>query len=118
MPEAKKAGLSEADYASRIEALIGSRHLGRGPVGTPADWANESHRLAIAAWLDNGAKIDQAYFDREIPVVDGRESSGPDSGSSSSGCPFPSASGCSAGRIPQRGSAYNWRSNLDRRLIR
>jgi S1/P1 Nuclease len=38
--------------------------------GTPDQWANESLRLAQAAWVQDGTNLDEQYYQREINVVD------------------------------------------------
>jgi hypothetical protein len=38
--------------------------------GTPEQWANESNRLAKAAWVRDGTDLDQWYYQREIKVAD------------------------------------------------
>lgn len=61
--------LSDADYLALLEKGIRSSP----PVATPDDpaaWAARSHALAIQAAVPQNGAVDQAYFDREIPVVD------------------------------------------------
>jgi hypothetical protein len=38
--------------------------------GTPEQWANESQRLARAAWVQDGANLDENYYQKEIKLVD------------------------------------------------
>jgi hypothetical protein len=64
------AGLKPDDYAARLERLIKSEHLAEQNGGTPEQWANESVRLAQAAWVPDGANLDEGYYQREIRVVD------------------------------------------------
>jgi hypothetical protein len=64
------AGLKPDDYAERLEKLIKSDHLAGQDVGTPEEWANELVRLAQAAWVQDGASLDESYYQREIKVVD------------------------------------------------
>jgi len=63
-------GLKPEDYATRLEELIKTEHLAGQNGGTPEQWANESVALAQAAWVADGANLDQAYCQREIKVVD------------------------------------------------
>lgn len=63
-------GRSEQDYVTYLEGIISRSKLYNG--GTPADWANESHRLAIQVWIDNGGAVDQAYYQANIGIVDSR----------------------------------------------
>jgi hypothetical protein len=64
--------LDEPAYAQRLEALIQAGHLEREAGGRPADWANESHRLAEGALLEPGGLADELYFQQEIGLVDQR----------------------------------------------
>jgi hypothetical protein len=64
------AGLKPTDYAERLERLIKSEHLAEQDGGTPEQWANESVRLAQAAWVPDGANLNESYYQREIKVVD------------------------------------------------
>jgi S1/P1 Nuclease len=63
-------GLGADDYVARLNKLIEEEHLQAG--GTPADWANESHQYAQAAWLPDGAEVDEHYYRQQIHVVDER----------------------------------------------
>ncbi len=51
--------------------MIAEQHLQAG-ADAPEQWANESLRLAKAAWVEPGAVIDEAYCSREQPIVDRR----------------------------------------------
>jgi hypothetical protein len=62
--------LKPGDYAERLEELIKSEHLAGQDGGTPEQWANESLRLASAAWVQDGTDLDEQYYQREIKVVD------------------------------------------------
>jgi hypothetical protein len=64
--------LDENAYASKLEDLIRAENLQLDVDGTPADWANESHRYAEGALVETGGAVDQIYFDHEISVVDQR----------------------------------------------
>lgn len=52
------------EYVAHLNTVIREEHLTAS--GTPEDWANESHKYAEAAWLDNGAQIDDGYYRKEI----------------------------------------------------
>jgi len=65
-----RAGLKPDDYAERLEKLTKSEHLAAQDGGTPEQWANESVRLAQTAWVQDGANLDEGYYQREIKVVD------------------------------------------------
>jgi hypothetical protein len=64
------AGRRERRYAVQIETMIEERHL--QATGTPEIWANESFTDAKAALVESGTNIDEAYYERELPVVNQR----------------------------------------------
>ncbi|GAA3746579.1 S1/P1 nuclease [Terriglobus aquaticus] len=54
-------------------ALLDHEFASTPPAATPDDpatWANEGNALLPGLMLPQGGVVDQAYFDREIPVVD------------------------------------------------
>ena len=61
-------GMNVDEYAAHLNNLIAEEHLIE--TGTPEDWANQSHRLALVAWVDNGGQIDQDYYRQQIKIVD------------------------------------------------
>jgi hypothetical protein len=66
--------LDESAYLSSLEKLIADQRLeaaARQPA-TPAQWAEESFRLAKAALVESGTNIDEAYYRGQIPVIDRR----------------------------------------------
>jgi uncharacterized RmlC-like cupin family protein len=63
-------GLNRQEYADRLELLIKTKNLTGQDGGTPGQWGDESLRLAQAAWVRDGANLDEAYYQREIKVVD------------------------------------------------
>lgn len=64
--------LNDAQYATALETRIKQARLTTRAGGTPADWANESHALARAAWLTPGAAVNEAYYQAQIVVIDDR----------------------------------------------
>ncbi len=64
-------GLSEPDYLHRLEKGIKTQHLLAG-TDDPAVWTGESKKASDEAMLPKGAAVDEAYYLREIPVVDQR----------------------------------------------
>jgi S1/P1 Nuclease len=62
-------GLPEHRYVEQLEAMIAHDHLQAGPVD-PVAWANESLQSAKAALVPPQAAIDEAYYERQLPVVD------------------------------------------------
>jgi hypothetical protein len=66
--------LDEAHYFAELERRIAENHWEadtRQP-GTPAQWAEESFRLARAALVAPNTNIDEAYYRAQIPIVDRR----------------------------------------------
>lgn len=65
----RHTGLREHRYVHELEETIAADHLQAGPID-PVAWANESLQLAKQAWVQPQAEIDEAYYQRERPVVD------------------------------------------------
>jgi hypothetical protein len=65
-----QTGIRPQEYAQRLEALISSEKLASADAGTPEQWANDSLRLAGAAWVQDGTNLDEQYYQKEIKVVD------------------------------------------------
>ncbi|HWZ98301.1 MAG TPA: S1/P1 nuclease [Candidatus Dormibacteraeota bacterium] len=63
-------GMDRDTYVQHLQLLISSSHLTAD--GTPENWANESHDLGNAAWLNQGGVLDDAYYNAQIQVVDKR----------------------------------------------
>jgi len=63
-------GMGVDEYVAHLEKLISEEHLTAS--GSPEAWANESHRYAQSAWLNDGAQIDESYYQKQIKVVDER----------------------------------------------
>jgi len=63
--------LDEAAWLKMLEAQIAEKKMVAGD-GNSADWSMESHDLAKAALVAPGTDIDQAYYDRNIGVVEQR----------------------------------------------
>ena len=61
--------MSEKKYLGVLEGEIASLGLASKPVGTPAAWANASHRAAVEAWVPNGGVIDEQYYKDELPTM-------------------------------------------------
>jgi S1/P1 Nuclease len=65
-------GLTEEQYVRKIKQMIASQKLTANWVGTPEQWANESFQLAKKVWLNDGGLVDEQYYERDIPIVNGR----------------------------------------------
>ena len=63
-------GYSEAEYVSRVEKLIRSKHLESKAGGGPVDWANESHVQARQIIDRNATAVDERYYQDYIGLVD------------------------------------------------
>jgi hypothetical protein len=63
---------SESEYLAFLNRMISSRNLRGQRDGTPVDWANQSFHLAKQVWLKDGSPVDEAYYQKNIYVVDER----------------------------------------------
>jgi hypothetical protein len=63
-------GLNRQEYSQHLEDLIRAEKLTSANNGTPEQWANDSQRLAGAAWVPDGTNLDEQYYQREIKVAD------------------------------------------------
>jgi hypothetical protein len=64
--------LSDRQYLAELERQISERGWAAREIGSPAQWAMESHSLAKRALLPTGGIVDEAYFRATISVVDER----------------------------------------------
>jgi len=64
------AGMSPDEYAQHEEALIRTERLDTQKIGSPEQWANESLKLAEAAWVPEATDLDERYYSQQIKVVD------------------------------------------------
>lgn len=59
------------DYAYYLEhRVLAGRLSSEITNGDPVAWANDAHKLAQAAYVDNNTVLAEDYFNRFIPVVD------------------------------------------------
>jgi hypothetical protein len=63
-------GMKQAAYVAHLEQVIKDEHLSAS--GNPEDWANESHKASGNAWVEQNGPVDEAYFNKQIKVVDDR----------------------------------------------
>ena len=59
-------------YVAALQKLIVDSRLASQPVGTPAQWAEQSWRLAKEALVAPGTNLDEGYYRRHIRVIDER----------------------------------------------
>jgi nuclease S1 len=71
-----RVNLDDAQYAEALDAVIKQKGLATLPAGTPAQWAEQSFRLAKEALVADDTNIDELYFRRHIVVIDERLSLG------------------------------------------
>jgi hypothetical protein len=64
--------LPDKVYVAALEKLIAQKRWFSQPVGTPAQWAEQSWALAKTALVANGTNIDEAYYQKHIAVIDER----------------------------------------------
>ena len=71
-----KGNVRNAEYADKLNAAITPEQAEEWAKGTPVDWANQSHDVAVASvYKDVPAdgpppKLDQAYVDAAGKVID------------------------------------------------
>jgi hypothetical protein len=59
-------------YVDALTKLIAGKGFGSQPPGTPAQWAEQSFKLAKEALVKPDTNIDEAYYRRHIGVIDDR----------------------------------------------
>jgi hypothetical protein len=64
--------LDDRAYTAQLQKLIVDQRLGAQPPGTPAQWAEQSFRLAKEALVKPDTNIDDWYYRRHITVIDER----------------------------------------------
>ena len=64
--------IEDLAYLSELNRLITAKGFASQPVGTPAQWAEQSFRLAKEALVANNTNIDEGYYRRHITVIDER----------------------------------------------
>jgi hypothetical protein len=67
-----RRNLDDRAYLAQLQQLIVDKRWGAQPPGTPAQWAEQSFRLAKEALVKPGTNIDDGYYRRQIGVVDER----------------------------------------------
>jgi len=64
--------IDDRAYLAALQKLIVERRWGSQPAGTPAQWAEQSWRLAREALVSPATNIDEGYYRRHIGVIDER----------------------------------------------
>ena len=64
--------LDEPTYFEALKKIVADKNLAAQPAGTPAQWAEQSFRLAKEALVKDGENIDEGYYRRHITVIDER----------------------------------------------
>lgn len=64
--------LNDNAYQAALRKLIADKRLASQPIGSPAEWAEQSFRLAKEALVKNDTNIDEGYYRRHIAVIDER----------------------------------------------
>lgn len=62
--------LSDEDYLARLNDLLARQRV--AGITDAETWAAESHSLAKAALLEPSGRVDEAYFQAQIPVIEQR----------------------------------------------
>ena len=71
-----RRSLDDRAYVVELKRVIGAKGLASLPTGTPAQWAEQSFRLAKEALVKPDTDIDDGYYRRHIAVIDERLSLG------------------------------------------
>lgn len=64
--------IDDGAYLAALRKLMVERRWGSQPAGTPAQWAEQSWRLAREALVSPATNIDEGYYRRHIGVIDER----------------------------------------------
>ena len=67
-----RRNLNDRDYVTALRTVIADRQLARLPVGTPAQWAEQSFKAGKEALVATDTNIDDGYYRRHIAVIDER----------------------------------------------
>jgi hypothetical protein len=67
-----RRNLDDPSFVSVLQKLIVDKGLGSQPPGTPAQWAEQSFKLAKEALVRPDTNIDEAYYRRHVPVIEER----------------------------------------------
>lgn len=67
-----RRNIDDREYAAALRKLIVDKRWGNTAAGTPAQWAEQSWRLAKEALVTPGTNIDDGYYRRHITVIDER----------------------------------------------
>ncbi len=67
-----RRALDDAAYLGELRTLITAKGFGSQPAGTPAQWAEQSFKLAKEALVRPDTNIDEGYYRRHITVIDER----------------------------------------------
>jgi hypothetical protein len=67
-----RRALDDGAYLGVLQKLIDDKGWGKQPAGTPAQWAEQSFRLAKEALVKPDTNIDEGYYRRHIAVIDER----------------------------------------------
>jgi hypothetical protein len=67
-----RRNLDDRAYVDALTRVITGRGFASLPVGTPAQWAEQSLKLAKEALVKPDTNIDEAYYRRHIGVIDER----------------------------------------------
>ncbi len=67
-----RRNLNDRAYVEALTKVIESKGFASQPPGTPAQWAEQSFKLAKEALVKPETNIDEAYYRRHINVIDDR----------------------------------------------
>lgn len=65
-----RRGLSEKKYVEKLETEIVEHHWEQISQENPKVWTEQSHQLAVAAWVPSNVSLGRDYYEAQLPVVD------------------------------------------------
>lgn len=65
-----RRSLSEKKYIEKLESEISEHHWDQVSQENPKVWAEQSHQMAVAAWVPSNVSLGRDYYDVQQQVVD------------------------------------------------
>jgi hypothetical protein len=67
-----RRNLDDRSFVGVLQKVIADKRFASQPPGTPAQWAEQSFRLAKEALVTQDTNIDESYYRRHIGVIEDR----------------------------------------------
>lgn len=65
-----RRGLNDKKYLAALEAEISEHHWDQVSQENPKVWAEQSHQMAVSAWVPNNVSVGRDYYEAGIKVID------------------------------------------------